>query len=256
MSRRLWLTRPAAQAAESRAAFAALGFEVLDVPVLAIEPVTGEAERQAIRTRILDFDRYHWAVFVSQNAVREGVAWLSDYWPQLPLHTRYLAIGAATGRALEQAGLPVVGRPAIDSAMNSEALLALPELADLTDQAVLLFRGEGGRTHLADTLSARGARVDQLALYRRVLPDQAASSVAGALAAGDAVLTVHSGESLDNLCQTLANQQALEACLTWPLVVPGERVAALAETRGFRHITVAVNASDNAMAEALQSLGR
>lgn len=254
MTNRVWLTRPAAQADATRDAFTALGFEVVDVPLLVIEPVTGEAERQAIRNRILDFDRYQWAVFVSQNAVREGVAWLSDYWPQLPLHTRYLAIGAATGKALQQAGLPVVGRPSIESPMNSEALLELPELAELSGQSVLLFRGEGGRTHLAQSLAARGARVDQVALYQRQLPAQAGADLAQALCAGEAILTVHSGESLDNLCQLLTDQHTLAPCLLWPLVVPGQRVAKLAEARGFRHITVAVNASDSAMADALQSL--
>lgn len=251
---RLWVTRPSAQAAATAKAFRSLGFDVLEVPVLAIAPVVSAADQQAIRDRILDFDRYHWAIFVSQNAVQQGVAWLSDYWPQLPLHTRYLAIGAATGKALADAGLPVVGRPTIDSPMNSEALLAMPELADLREQAVLIFKGQGGRTHLADALVARGARVDQVALYRRQLPEGAVETVAAALAQGESVLSVHSGESLENLCLLLESSRGLSQCLHWPLIVPGERVAQLAADRGFRHITVAVNASDEAMCRAAAAL--
>ena len=51
---------------------------------------------------------------------------------------------------------------------DGEALLALPELADLAGQRVVVLKGEGGRADaLADTLRARGATVSVWNLYRR-----------------------------------------------------------------------------------------
>ncbi|UTA47777.1 uroporphyrinogen-III synthase [Simiduia sp. 21SJ11W-1] len=252
MSPRLWLTRPADQAAATGAAFAALGFQVQLVPALEIAPLATADQQQAVRNRILDFDRYQWAIFVSQNAVRYGAAWLDEYWPQLPLHSQFLAVGQATAQALHDAGLPVVSELTITRAMNSEALLALPELQAVADQQILIFRGLGGRTYLGDTLRARGARVDYCELYQRQAPAGLNSQVAKALSAGPAWLCVHSGESLHHLHAALIAAGGGQPWRQWPLLVPGERVAELARGLGFDTLLVAENATDSAMCARLQ----
>lgn len=252
MKPRLWLTRPAQQAPATARQFAALGFTVVPVPVLEVVPLAEAAQIHAARARILDFDRYDFAIFVSQNAVAYGAALLDDYWPQLPLHSRFLAVGQATAQALAVAGLPVVSKLPLNSAMNSEALLALPELAQVEGQQVLIFRGLGGRDHLAHSLRARGARVDYCELYRRQCPAQAARQVADALALGAAWLSAHSGESLHNVHALLQAQAPAADWLQWPLLVPGARVAALAGELGFQQILTADNATDQAMVARLQ----
>lgn len=252
MKPRLWLTRPAQQASETERRFAALGFAVVSVPVLEIVPLVEAEQMHAARARILDFDRYDFAIFVSQNAVAYGAALLDDYWPQLPLHSRFLAVGQATAQALVDAGLPVVSELPLSSAMNSEALLALPELAHMENQQVLILRGLGGRDHLASSLRARGARVDYCELYRRQCPAQAPARVADALALGAAWLSAHSGESLHNLHALLQAQAPSGEWLRWPLLVPGERVAALAGELGFQQVLTAHNATDQAMVARLQ----
>ncbi|MBB3169681.1 uroporphyrinogen-III synthase [Simiduia aestuariiviva] len=252
MKRRLWLTRPAHQAAATTQAFSAPDVDVVSVPVMAIAPLREPAQQQAVRDRILDFDRYDFAIFISQNAVHYGTEWLDEYWPQLPLHCQFLAVGQATATALSAAGLPVVSELPLTSAMNSEALLALPALSELKDKQILIFRGRGGRTHLGDTLRARGARVDYCELYERELPVDAPARVGDALALGPAWLSVHSGESLQHLYQLLQDQADSYSWRTWPLLVPGARVAAMAEAMGFSHILVADNATDGAMAARLR----
>lgn len=250
MKPKIWLTRALAQAASTRTLFESVGFEVLPVPILAIEPLVESADQQAIRDLILNFDRYDFALFVSQNAVAFGVPWLDQFWPQIPPHCRFLAVGSATQEALSSAGLPVMGDRLIGSAMNSELMLNLPELAEVKGKRIVVFRGQGGRTFLGDSLRSRGARVDYCELYKRQLPETAHGHVASAMQQGDAWLSVHSGEALIHLCALLRGHG--EDWLQWPILVPGDRVAELAHKEGFEQVIVAVNATDIAMGAALQ----
>ena len=253
MRPKIWLTRPTLQASATQLAFEGLGFTVVPVPVLQIKPVDTVAAVQAVREKILDFDRYDMAIFVSQNAVQYGCAWLDEFWPQLPEACEFYAIGSATRQALLDAGLPVLGEIAVNSAMNSESLLATPEMARVKHKQIIVFRGAGGRTHLGEQLEARGAKVDYCELYARALPDDAQQAVAQALDQGDAWLSAHSGESLQNLFTLLARATTAttQAWRRWPLLVPGRRVEQLAVQLGFKNIIVAENAADNAMCEAL-----
>jgi uroporphyrinogen-III synthase len=50
---------------------------------------------------------------------------------------------------------------------DSEALLAMPELAHMAGQRVLIVRGTGGRELLAEVLTARGAQVQYAEMYTR-----------------------------------------------------------------------------------------
>ncbi len=54
---------------------------------------------------------------------------------------------------------------------DSEAVIALPEFAAdaVRGRKVLIFRGDGGRELLADTLRERGASVEYVTCYRRYL---------------------------------------------------------------------------------------
>jgi len=57
-----------------------------------------------------------------------------------------------------------------ENGANSEALLAMPELAQVNGQRFLIIRGQGGREELANVLRSRGASVDYLDVYKRVMP--------------------------------------------------------------------------------------
>lgn len=159
--------RPASQAGGLSTLLRAEGAEVVELPLLAIEPLNVSG---AARQRLLDLDRYDFCFFVSRNAARLGLAAVADFWPQWPHRLPALAVGEATAALLDDAGLQVL----VPNEESSEGVLALPELVEPAGLNILIFRGEGGRELFADELRARGARVDVVELYRRVLPPLAA----------------------------------------------------------------------------------
>lgn len=246
---RVLVTRPPAQAEHWCQTLAALGATPLRAPLMAIEPFAEDAaEADAIRQRLANLSQYHHAIFVSQNAVAYGLHWLTRLQRQMPSHCQCYAVGEATARALRHAGLPVA---AAAGAMNSEALLALPSLGSVFGQRIVIFRGQGGRPLLAEVLAARGAQVDYCELYRRTLPSTSAALIDGCeWGAPTDLVAVHSGESLENWATVIA-QLGRPDWRQLPVLVPGERVAALASQIGFGAVIVAANATDEAMAKAL-----
>lgn len=246
--KRILLTRPAHQSAGWQSTLAAAGAQCDSIPMLAIAPVTDAAASQAIKNLVLDFDQFDHAIFVSQNAVQYGFDWLEDYWPQLPQGPRFYAIGASTARAIAARG----PQPESDNecgSMDSEALLALPPLQTPEGERVLIFRGLGGRTLIGDTLETRGARVSYCELYQRLLPADAVAQLRSYSHTPDAI-TVHSGETLENLHQCLQDARRPEL-LAVPLICPSARVATRARQLGFSRASAADNAGDPAMLRAV-----
>lgn len=107
---------------------------------------------------------------------------------------------------------------------------------------------------MGQTLEDRGARVSYCELYHRRCPADANDHWRQLVLAElprQTVLSVHSGESLDNLTQVLRAASRQE-CFDLPLLVPGKRVAERAAAQGFGpRIIVAANATDEAMTQAL-----
>ncbi|MYM63867.1 uroporphyrinogen-III synthase [Pseudomaricurvus sp. HS19] len=253
---RVLLTRPQQQLPKWQSLLQSGGAETCRVPLMAIEPLSEPAATQAIRDRIMALAEYRHVIFVSQNAAHHGLDWIDQYWPQLPVGVHFYAVGAATARVLQAYGCSVT---AADNTMNSEELLALPQLQQVELQKVLICRGRGGRPLLAQVLSERGAQVDYCELYERGFPvEEALTNLLQAQCGrnGDLV-ALHSGEALDNwhqLLQALKQEQPQLAatCAVLPLLVPGGRVGQLARDRGYPEVIVARNASDEEMLAALR----
>jgi uroporphyrinogen-III synthase len=140
----------------------------------------------------------------------------------------------------------------VPDAFNSEALLAMPPLQALAGKRIVIFRGEGGRPLLGDTLKARGARVDYAEVYRRAKPSLDPRKLAQCWEQGEIqVVVVASNESLQNLFDIVGEvgQQWLRDT---PLIVVSERAQRLAQELGFNHPPVlTTEASDEAIMETL-----
>ncbi|GAB1266792.1 uroporphyrinogen-III synthase [Aurantivibrio infirmus] len=244
------ITRPREQALRWQNLLRSLGAETLSIPVLEIIPVSEIEQEQAIKNNIQELDQFQHLIFVSQNAVNYGMTWVEHYWPQLPVGQNYYAIGSSTASSLQNLGLKV---EANTQAMDSEALLQLPQLQSVDGSKVLIFRGVGGRTKIAEVLEQRGAEVRYCELYERALPDnldEQLMSFQQRHLESRWVVSVHSGESLENLLVAVKNIQ-FSTLFQSAILVPSIRVAEIAKNSGFSKVIVARNASDDAMTEAL-----
>lgn len=257
------ITRPEAQAAPWAEQLQGLGFDCARLTLLEISAVTEEDKIRAIKNKILDFDLYQKVIFVSQNAVDYGMGWLEDYWPQLPMGIDYFAVGATTAKKLAGYGVAVQDLAVSASGgMTSEDLLSAEHLHNVDGEKILIFRGCGGRGHLAEELRKRGAWVDYCELYERGLPVTARAQLLQLLVSAEGtskqmIVSLHSGESLQNLLAVLAQLTPGEqsAVRVWMhnniLLVPSQRIVDAAQAVGFKRIICAENATDNAMTAAL-----
>ncbi|BAO43032.1 uroporphyrinogen-III synthase [Thiolapillus brandeum] len=184
-------------------------------------------------------------IFISVNAVIHAFPLLPE---ALPLELPIAAIGEATARALADYGLPASLMPR--GRYDSEGLLALPELQDMSGREVIILRGRGGREKLRTELEARGARVRYAEVYERQLPGQNAANLVRGWERLVDVVTVTSSQVLDNLLQMLGEAGAQRLHCT-PLVVLSERTAEHAHERGCRNIWVTEQAGDRGILRTL-----
>ena len=246
-SSRILVTRPAGQAKHLCGLIEAAGHECIHLPAIEIIEPADSYRLEALTDTLEDYDL---AVFVSVNAVRMGVEFILDHrdWPE---DTRIATVGASSAAALLPYGLSVDLQP--EHQYNSEALLALDELQDMSGQCVVIFRGNGGREVLRDTLLARGADVDYVEVYQRKCPAVEEKRIQALLQPGYLdCITITSNEALQNLF-AMAGSKGQPLLLQIPLVVMGARQAALAQQLGFVHAPlIAANASDEAIVAVIQ----
>jgi uroporphyrinogen-III synthase len=126
-------------------------------------------------------------------------------------------------------------------------------MQDVAGKGIVIFRGEGGRELIADTLAQRGAHVEHAEVYRRTQPTADVGELLRHWARGEIqVAVVTSNEGLRNLFDMVGKlgQRWLRST---QLVVVSERAAALARELGFeRPARVASEASDAGILAALR----
>lgn len=245
---RILLTRPAAQQQSLRKAIEQAGGCVTSQPLLEIHALEEAKAKQSAINLIQHLDHYQFVIFISTNAVQFGGDLIEDYWPQFPAGVQVIAIGESTAREASSRFACTVVRPSAGG--DSEAVLALPELALLQDSRVAIIRGQGGRELLAKTLGDRGASVDYIEVYRRCPARLEADDFAARLFNPPcSAITVHSGESLLRLIELSADN--IDKVTLLPLVVPSSRVAEQAREAGFRQVFNAGGATDAAMVATL-----
>lgn len=227
------LTRPRREAERLAAALAREGARTFVFPALRIDPLP---PAEALAAALDALPRATLAIFVSANAVEHGMAAARSRgpWPQ---GVRVAAIGDATAAALRNSGFAAVISPR--ERHDSDALLALAELQAVRGEAIIVFRGEGGRERLKDVLESRGARVVYAECYRRVRPESDATGLLEAWRRGEVqAVSALSAETVANFLDMLGGSaEALAASV--PLFVPHEAIAASAPARRFAQVRVA-----------------
>jgi uroporphyrinogen-III synthase len=159
------ITRPVDQAKNLSQLIEAAGGHVIPFPLIEIVPLVDYTQFNQV---ISNIQQYDWAIFISSNAVENGIPKLIKQ--GIPKQLKFAAIGPTTAKALFNHGIQETLIP--ESRFDSESLLSLPEMHDMQGKKVLIVRGVGGRELLADTLKARGAQVIFAECYRRINPQK------------------------------------------------------------------------------------
>ena len=97
------ITRPEGQGQSLGEAISKLGGRPVFFPLLRITPVEDEKSLAQVRQRIQHLDSYDMAIFISSNAVKFGLEWIDQYWPQFPQGLKVFAIGPVTAATLKLA---------------------------------------------------------------------------------------------------------------------------------------------------------
>ena len=221
------------------------GGEPILFPALQIEPLE-ETAIASVLARLAHFDL---VVFVSPNAVREGMPSILKN-GGLPAQAKVAAVGPGTAAELKKSGVRNIISPR--QGFDSEALLGELSTVPLDGSRVLIVRGLGGREFLGDALRSRGSAVEYLECYRRVRPD------------GD-MRELLSQRGRDGIKACLATSSSIVANLfemagaaerSWlcsmPFFVPHPRVAATACSRGVQCVFVA-GSGDEALVTGMQT---
>ena len=148
--------------------------EILSLPLLTIVPKSDEHLADHIATVLSDADL---AIFVSPNAIESVMRLLERDWQDFS--KKIIPIGVMGGSShlalknhgigLEENPTPII-IPKNNENWDSEGLWW--ELGSLQwnwqNKKVVIFKGEGGRDWLADTLTKAGATVEAISTYSRV----------------------------------------------------------------------------------------
>ena len=159
------ITRPSHQTSEIKSLVNEHQGHPIEFPLLEIQ---SKSQNETFQHTVLKLEDYDWAIFISSNAVQFGMPAVKNAFHTLPESIKFAAIGPSTQKALKLFDVRDVLIP--EENFDSEGLLATSEMNDIQNKKIVIFRGEGGRETLAETLRARGAEVIYAECYPRTFP--------------------------------------------------------------------------------------
>lgn len=236
------VTRPREQAMQMVQRIEQAGGAALLFPLLEI---TAAADAEALNAQVARLGQFNLAIFISPNAVRYGAAAIraaghpaAGNRVPLPPHLKIATVGQGSAKALRETGFSNIIAPT--ERFDSEGLLALPEMQHVSGWRVMIFRGDGGRELLGDTLRERGATVEYASCYRRAKSQQDKGKL---LAARPDAIVVTSSEAMEHLSRMLdaGDRDALRNTV---LFVPHARIAELASDLGWPQVHVTAPGDD------------
>jgi uroporphyrinogen-III synthase len=237
------VTRPRDQAAHLAQSIEQAGGIPLLFPLL---DITAVQNTETLHEQIARLAQFNLAIFISPNAVHYGISAIRAAAGELPPYIKIATVGQGSAKALRESGIAHVTAPT--KRFDSEGLLALPELQNVAGWHVMIFRGDGGRELLADTLKARGATVEYATCYQRSKPQQDAGVL---LTATPDAITVTSSEALRYLWQML-DIHAQASLRDIPLFVPHARIAELALQQGWQQVQVTASGDDGLLSALIE----
>lgn len=146
---------------------------MLSVPLLSIIPKDGVLLADQVRSAL---HRADLAIFVSPNAIECTLHLVGKSWQALsPQPPAIGVMGGSSHQTLRKHGIGLEASPTpivipdLPEQWDSESLWKkLQDLNwDWSQRRVIIFKGEGGRDWLADTLQHAGAQVEPISVYSR-----------------------------------------------------------------------------------------
>ncbi len=240
------VTRPASAAAPLVNAALKLGARVVRLPGLRLCPPDDDQAITQDLQRARTADAW---IFTSPAAVRFAARGMTGF--EAPLPSRVFAVGAGTARALARYAVEAL---APSQQHDSEGLLALPDLQALGGQRIAIIDAPGGRDVIAPALTARGAQVTRIGVYRRAAPKLTRRHLESLEHTPlPWISLVSSGEALDHLHAALP-PDLLTRWRAQAIVLSSERLATQAAMLGFRDRHVARSALVEDLLEAASAV--
>ena len=246
--RKLVITKPADQVASWRSALEAAHWQVMSIPLLALEEYPLNAAHQSTWQNLAEFSG---VIVISPMAAQWCVKMLDAWWPQPPIGVHWLGSGPGTAKAFAENQQGVVMQFP-EHGHTAEDLLALEVLHQVEHQHWLVVAGEDGRTKLFDELTHRGAEVTRIAVYKRHTLQLTAEQITqvNTLISGQDIVHVSSQQALESLTSQLskAKTQSID------LLVSSPRLQQRADQLGWQRVWQAHGASLEATLTALSHL--
>jgi uroporphyrinogen-III synthase len=184
---------------------------------------------------------YQAVVFISKNSVDFGI----DYLKKLN-NCLILAVGKATAKRLEEFGYKVDFYP--QEKPSSKSLLKIPQVAELKNKNILIFRGRGGVETLKNGFVKHNNDVDYLEVYDRVVNENAdkyQSDLIKFSKQQQKIILITSCDILDGLLQLTKIDKKTH------LLVISERIKKYATSLGFCNIILSRSISNQSIKEGL-----
>ena len=157
MSRRILVTRPAAQANDMAALLRERSLMPVLVPTVAID---ADSAVRGLDTILTALDGADWLVFTSANGAASLLARLAATSARLPDGVRVAAVGPATAAVLHQRGVRV------DHVPETYRTVAIADgLGGVHGLRIVLARADAATPELRDALIERGAVVEEVVAY-------------------------------------------------------------------------------------------
>ena len=239
------VTRPARQSAKLCRLIESKNGKAICFPAIEIEAPLDLKPARRLLDQLTGCDI---AIFVSPNAVRATFALMGVR--GLPATLKVAAVGKGTARILSALGIAVDTVP-VDR-YDSEGLLRSESLQHVQGKRIFIFRGVGGRRLLGDRLRERGAEVHYVEVYRRVCPGTDPEPLIRRWIDDVDIVTITSGEILENLFQILGDEGGTLLKAT-PMVVISERIRSRARDFECSHVAVSERADDEAIVDAVEA---
>jgi len=247
--KRVLVTRAREQAAGLCAELASRGAVPVFFPMIRVEPA---GDPELLKAALRDLDDYRWVLFTSANAA-EAFARAAAAEGRPPAGPRIGAVGPGTADALSLHGLEVDCVPEEHTAAALAEAVCRRDPDGIAGARILLPRAEAGREEAAALLRGRGARVDEIVLYRTVASEISGQEVARLAPGVDAILFT-SGSTVRAWCDHARRFPSLtDAARGAAIACIGPSTREIAADRGFVVAVTPAEHTTRGLVAALES---